>query len=59
MRITLLRIFRGSSRLYVVINISHSSFLIPHLLRLFADVCQDTTIDIEHVAVDGVGSVRS
>ena len=28
------------------------------LLRLLADVSQDTTVDIEDVAVDGVGSVR-
>ena len=27
------------------------------LLRLFADVGEDTTVDIEHVAVDGIGGV--
>ena len=35
--ITLLRIFRGSSPLYVVTNIPHFSFLISHFLPLTSE----------------------
>ena len=28
-------------------------------LGLFADVGQDTAIDVEHMAIDGIGGVRS
>ena len=28
------------------------------LLRLLADICEDTTVDIEHMAIDGVRGMR-
>jgi hypothetical protein len=34
-------------------------FYLPQLLRLLADVCQDTTVNIEDVAINSIRGMRS